>query len=265
MPTATATPVEISAELWRHYRRQRADHPRPGVAASRALDEVHILKGPTRERLTRALTEREQANGLAPSRAEAEADAAAEAGAVEDVPAEPEPGSADAIEADARHRLETLREQRQRLAPEALTDADAKAEMLSLEDEMRAAERALDLVDVARGETGRREREQAEQAERERRENATESARKAEPGIAKRKAGIDRLLAAAAIETAALQAEQQQHVAFLAESGLDPFNLRAHAFRPDDVERAIAHAFRGTGVMRGPGRVGPLAPEREGQ
>lgn len=252
-----AAKVEIPPALWRSYRRARAAHPheRPSRAANIALDECHFTMSTTRGRLGRLLEKREQERGLRPDpgeRREDEALAAAALAAEAEVVHEPD--SLGAIEADASQRVRTLREQRQRLAPEALVDTSAKAEMVSLEDELREAERALELVDVARGESGRREAEAAERAESEARENSSRAATDMEPGLAKRKAAIDRHLAAAASETRLLADEQRGHCSFLAGGGMDQFNLRAHAFRADWIESAVAFHFEGTGVFRGPGR-----------
>lgn len=265
MPTAIATTSEseiaVTPDLWRSYRRQRAErqHERPSVAADRALDEARIHKSDVRNRLSRLLEERETERGLRPDPGERREDEALAAAArAAETQVEHEKGSIGAIEADASERVKALREQRQRLAPEALVDTSAKAEMVSLEDELRGAERALELVDVARGESGRREAEAAAKAEREARENARRAAVKLEPGIAKRKSEIDRLLALAASETRGLADMQQTYNAHRAAAGVDPFNLKSTAFRPDSVESAVAFHFEGTGCFRGPGRNYPL-------
>lgn len=77
------------------------------------------------------------------------------------------PPDLDALERDAQERVTELRQQRQRIAPEALTDASAKQELLDVEVELAEAERAAGLVPLARAEGERREAEAKERAESE--------------------------------------------------------------------------------------------------
>jgi hypothetical protein len=65
----------------------------------------------------------------------------------------------DAIEADAKTRLVTLREQRQRLSPAALTDGTVAAEVDSIESEIASAQATLERIPLARLEAVRREEE----------------------------------------------------------------------------------------------------------
>ena len=80
------------------------------------------------------------------------------------------PPDLDALERDAQERVTELRQQRQRIAPEALTDASAKQELLDVEVELAEAERAAGLVPLARAEGDRREAEAKERAESEHRD-----------------------------------------------------------------------------------------------
>ena len=76
----------------------------------------------------------------------------------------------DRIQADAEARLAELHEQRQRVAPEALTDAQAHQELLDIEGQVVEAERAVELAPLARAEGERREAEAKERAESEHRD-----------------------------------------------------------------------------------------------
>jgi hypothetical protein len=94
---------------------------------------------------------------------------------------EPEAPDLDAIEADAQAKIEALEDQRQRLAPEALVSATAKAELADCESELGEVKRALELVALARQEDSRREAEAIEAEEAERRAKALSEARKLQP------------------------------------------------------------------------------------
>ncbi len=266
-PTATATPsspdieIAVTPDLWRSYRRQRAErqHERPSVAADRALDEARIHKSDVRNRLSRLLEERENERGLRPDPGELREDealaAAARAAEAEVVH---EPDSLEAIEADASQRVVDLKAQIERMAVEALTDGKVASEQKAAESELGEAERALENVARARREISRRETEAGERAAREARENAELAATRMEPAILKRKKALDKHLAAAAAETRALRDEMWTHNAHRAAARVPPFDLKSTAFRPDSVESAVAFHFEGTGCFRGPGRNYPL-------
>lgn len=263
MPTATASPtappVEISDELWREYRRLRAVHPRPGVAAGFALTATGFTKSDTRNRLSRALTEREQARGLAASRAELEADAAAEAAALdENAAAPPEPGSAQAIRADALRMVAELEAARARLSPEALSDPDVRAEIDSIDGQLAQARATAQLVDDAERENARREREAIEVAEREAREQAAEEARGLQPAIRKAAQRVDTAAGVFAESVAAFRELRDQQAAALARTG-----VRGRQYRPGLVAGALQVALRARGVavegVEGHAHAQPLA------
>jgi len=245
IPTSTPRPAprpapEISDALWRYYRRARAAHPERArnFAAGVALDQASVSDD--RERLGRALENREAQFGLAASRHEREEDEAADA--------------AQAASTPVRRPLAELEAAwREHQARAAIGDKDAIEAIKEIEAEMRTAKAEQDWQ--------AEEAEQAAEAEREAQKQAAAQAQAMEPGIAKRRGDVDRLLAAAAIETAALRDEQQQHAAFLAASGVD----RAPGFRARQVEDAITYHFRRVGLLVGGGRTTPLVPETEGQ
>lgn len=68
---------------------------------------------------------------------------------------------------DAKERLKGLIEQRNRLAPEAITDDRVRQQLLDLESEIASCEKAIQLEPIAQKELERRERER-ERIEKER-------------------------------------------------------------------------------------------------
>jgi len=270
MPTATATSTETAPEqeqvlppaLWRAFRDERRMGSKQREAVSHAFEKAGIQKSDTRERLRPLLLAKESADGLALTSREIEDEIAAEG--VPDVPAEPEPGSTEAIERDARQRVEELRAQIERMAPEALVDATVATEQKAAESELADAEHALTNVTRARGEITRRQESAAEQAQREHRESANAAAAKLEPVIAKQLAAVDRVLAAALVpeveKLAELMSARRDH---LVSAGLDAFSARGVQFRAEAVESAIRFAFQSTGLglYRGTDRAHPLGPE----
>jgi FtsZ-interacting cell division protein ZipA len=276
MSTITPTPEtdqaaqdHIPVAVWRIYKQKRTMfREKQRIATWMALDECGYTSQRSRERLGDLLVKRENEQGFGSTPEEEEQEIALEAAEAEAggpvVAAEPEPGSLGAIQADARERLETLREQRVRLAPEALTDAAAKAEMLNLEAEIAAAETALDLVEVARGETGRREREATEQAEREHREAENAAALKMVPAVAKQKGVVDAVLASAAAEVVKLEEVQDRQGAHYVAGGMDAFSARGVRFRADEVESAVRFHLRAAGLFsRVTGRDQPLVEVKQ--
>jgi SMC interacting uncharacterized protein involved in chromosome segregation len=84
----------------------------------------------------------------------------------------------DALEADAREKIEELSEQIQRLAPEALRDEDIARELMRLlEAERLTASRAIEQVNAAREELGRRGEEVDAEAKAQAEVEAREAAR----------------------------------------------------------------------------------------
>lgn len=270
MPTTATPPTsqpEVTPELWRAYRRLRALHKveRPSRAAGLALTECGFTKGDTRERLSRALTEREEKTGLRPTAGEAREDAALEAALAE--AEQPEPDSLQAVRADAARTIAELEQARARLAPEAVAgDHDVLAELASIDGQLAQARSTAQLADLAELETARREREQAEQAEREHRENASREAAKLEPVIAKLGADVDAKAAAWVAAVVALRDATEQRASYVAgaEPG-DQMRLRGARFRGDSVVGALRAALRGHVRLDGlePGRGDSLLAASE--
>jgi hypothetical protein len=268
MPTATTSneteqqALTLPPKLWHAYLAERRMGSKQSLSVSAAFERVPgFTKQDTRERLRAALIEREARDGLVLTEADREAEIAAEAASVE-APAEPEPGSNEAIEADARQRVAQLREQIERMAPEALVDAAAASEQEAAESELAEAERALTNVTRARGELTRREKSAAQQAERERQEGENAAAAKLRPMIAKQKAAVDAVLAAVLPEVLKLRDMQTRAEGHVLGGGGGTFDARSVRFRPDDVESAIRFHCRGAGLFsRVTGRDEPLAPQ----
>lgn len=91
-----------------------------------------------------------------------------------------EPVDLDALQKDAERRIEQLREQRMRLAPEALTDSEVAAELKAIEGEIANCEAALERMKLAWAEKDRRSRQEQADAEAERRTAAMRKARELE-------------------------------------------------------------------------------------
>ncbi len=131
-----------------------------------------------------------------------------------------EPLDLDALEADAERRLGELQEQRQRLAPEALTDADVAAELAGVDSEVRECEQALERVRLARVEQGRRAADAHAEEERARRAAAQAEADKLdhefETDIAPK---LDDALSELFKLTAALDANRIERARWSAEAG----------------------------------------------
>jgi hypothetical protein len=156
-------------QLFEAYRFERGQGRSQQEAAQEALNRNHVGPRGERERLTKQLLRQEQEFGLARTPAEIEAETIAEGEAAEAIAAEarladPPADSVAAIRKDAQGRVPELERQRSRLAPEALSDAGAKAELLDVESELAEARRALELSDLADSEVARRERAAIEDA-----------------------------------------------------------------------------------------------------
>lgn len=269
MSPSTDQAPELPGALWRAYRAERRRGSKARQACSAAFEEVPgYTKSDTRETLAQALLAREAEQGLAISEAEREREILAEAQAVDD--AEPDSGSMEAIERDAVARVQELRAQIERMAPEALKDAKVAAEQRDAESQLADAERALVNVERARRETGRRDVDAAERAERERRESATSEAAKLEPVIAAAKADVDAKAAEWVTAVVNLRDVTEQRAAQVAAAmPNDNMAIRGARFRPDDVLGALRAALRGRihlGDGLGAGRQDTLlAAEPEGE
>ncbi len=257
--------VEIPPDLWRAYRRARAAHPErvASFAANIALDAVEVSDRATRGRLERAMYTREVEEGLRPSRHEREADAAADAAAVEAARGAVEDGSIDAMEADARERVETLREQVENMAVEALTDSAVAAEQKSALSELAEAELALENVARARRVTSRRETEADEQAAQAVREMAAKQVRELQPQIRKAAERVDSTAAVFAESVSAFRELREQQAAALAATGRGQEAVRSGSYRAGEITVALAVALRERGLkipgIEARNHAGPLA------
>ena len=230
--------------LWRAYRQERRMGSKQSVSVTAAFEAVPgFTKQDTRERLRDELIAREVRDGLALTSREIEAEIAAEA---EGVPVEPEPGSTAAIRAGAARTVDELEVSRARLAPEALTDPKVRAELEAIDVRLAQARSTAALVDLAEGETARRERERVEQAEREAREHASAEAAKMEPVVAKLKADVDAAAVAWVGCVSALREGMALHATFVSgATGGDQMAMRSVQFRDGDVLSALRAATRG--------------------
>ncbi len=208
--TTTMTPPKSGSDMFEAYRA----HRRRGKPAAEAIDltlhQFNRRGTAERERFARTLVEDEAALALHD-----------EAASEPEVPADPNADLA-AIERDADARVALLRKQRQRLAPEALTDDAVKAELLNIESELVEAERAAELAPLAREERERREREAREQAKEQQREAAFNRGRELEPERVKRAQGVDKAIAALMKALKAYRDTAGEQYANLRRAGLDP-------------------------------------------
>lgn len=244
--SVTIVNVEASPELWRSYRRQRLIDEARGKAASVVLEAAGIPHG-ERDPLHRALIRREMETGLRPSRAEVEADEAADAAQLASVPAA-EPGSLEAIETDARARVVELEASRGRLALDALTDRDAAQELADVESELTAARAEIERVGLARGEQERRQVEAAEQAERQAAEQADADAAALQPAVREAAEAVDRAADVFAAAVAAYRDVRSEQAALMVAAGHGDGAAGVRAYRPAAVVDALAVALRARSV-----------------
>jgi hypothetical protein len=269
MPTATApipiAPPVISADLWRAYRRARAAHPErvPSYAAGVALDELGITAD--RGRLERLLGNREVEEGLRPSRAEGEADDVADAAAREAARAAMVDGSVDAIEIDASKRVDELKVQIERMAVEALTDANVASEQKTALSELAEAELALENVKRARPEMARREAEAAEKEAQKARDAAMQQARELQPQIRKAAERVDTAAGVLAECVVGYRDLKEAQTAALAAAGRGQEAVRQRSYRASRVGTAVDVTLRDRGVkidgFDGGRHAAPLASE----
>ena len=99
-----------------------------------------------------------------------------------------------ALERDARKRLAELRDQRQRMSPEALVDDRVRSELDDVESQIRAAEAELRRIELAGTEHDRRAQQERTDGEQARRDGHMAEARRLQPEIEKAIATFDREL-----------------------------------------------------------------------
>jgi hypothetical protein len=101
-------------------------------------------------------------------------------------------------EADIHRQLEQLREQRQRLAPEAMTDRKAAAELERVEAEIQGQEQELERIGLAQTELSRRD----DEATAEQRAQACAAALERVSALGEQRARAGRAVDAAAVKLA---------------------------------------------------------------
>jgi chromosome segregation ATPase len=237
------------------------------MAASLALDDCGFTSQGKREPLRALLTGRERDSGLGSTEREQDEEIALEAAELEAggpvVPAEPEPGSTQAIRQDAQRTVSELEDRRRRLSPEALTDKAARAELTSIESEIGEARSLLDLVDTAQGEIDRRTREAVEAARRAAIERSEATAQALQPEIRRAAERIDTVAGTLAECVSAYAALKGQQAAAIAGTDRGQEAVRARSYRPAEVSSALFVALRERGVeiagVDGTNRSKPLA------
>jgi hypothetical protein len=153
------------------------------------------------------------------------------------------PVDLDAVERDANDRIDELRQRRQPLALDALSDRKVRTELDKVETELAGAEAQLGRVELARAEQGRREAERQRQELDERQAAALEQARRQQGERQAAAVRIDReasnLMEAISCYVGACSEQQR----WFTEAGL---SQAASAAQPRAwlVEGALIHAKR---------------------
>jgi hypothetical protein len=269
--TPPAEPRTLPPRLWAAYRDERRMGSKAREATSHAFQRYpEFSKSDTREALAKLMLQCEADHGLTLTPEEHEAELLAEAERAEDTLAEPEPGSADAIERDAIRAIAELRGRIERRAPEAISDAKLAKEQEQDEAELARQERTLQNVTRARTEIARRTTHAEQEAERERREQAAALAEAQAPIVLALKRDVDAAAVAWVEAVVALRDAQEQHVAFVSgATGGDAMAVRSVRFRDGDVAGALRASLHGRirldGLGTGSFRETLLVPaEREG-
>jgi hypothetical protein len=242
----TAPRVIPPPSMWRSYAQERRMGSSQREAASHAFAaHPRFRKSDTLEAFRQQLADREAEHGLALTESEYEEEIIREAEAGE----EPEPGSLEAIRADAARSVVQLEEAKARLAPEAIAgDPDVLAELASIETELSRARAVSELSDLAETETARRAREAREQAERQAHEQAEQQAQALQPQIVKAAARLDTAASTFAEAVAAFRDLKQLQAGAIAGTDRGPEAVRARSYRPQEVASALYVALRARGV-----------------
>jgi hypothetical protein len=156
----------------------------------------------------------------------------------------------DALESDAREQIESLNQQRQRIAPEALKDENVAAELRGLAGELAAAERTLDQVALARLENERRDQEAERDAEARRKAKALQRARELQNEREMAARRVDRGAKQLAVALHDLDAICESQRIDLMEAGEARDSVRVLPL-PSSIESAIAFAMREANAPRG--------------
>lgn len=257
--TETLRPLAVpSRELWHCFTTYRKGGNTPARAAERVVEQMGV-QGAQAERLTRELLDFSRFCALDESTDQYEARVREEDQAA--VPRDPAVVEAEAraeqlaaVQSEAEQHVADLRAQIEKLAPEALTDADVKQELLNLHAELREAELAVELAPMAARETARREAEAREKAAAEQRAAAAAREQKITVRLAKAEAEADAALAAAADALAKCKTLAQERSGARAQAGGGPGEVRRAGWQETRAQSAIRLHFHRA-------RVGELLPE----
>lgn len=192
-------------------------------------------------------------------------EAAADAAVQPELEPEPEPDKFETARAEVEARMAALRDERQRLSLDALTDAGARKRLAAVERQLDECEAELDRVELARREQARRQAEAIEAAENERRQQALTHARELQAEREKAAHAVD--LAAARF---ARELRKFDRITTEQETTLRRVGARnaADMARPRSwqIEAALMHALREAGcphgiialeAFAGPAHIGP--------
>lgn len=149
----------------------------------------------------------------------------------------------EALARDAEARLAELRPQVQRLALDALNDPRIASELDDVRSEIASAERAVEQVQLAHTEKGRRASEAAEKAALQARERAMEQAQALQSDRERGAAAVDGALSELARQVSAWLATCDEQAAALQAAGRRPAQ-RAARDRSLALDAAFIDAMR---------------------
>jgi hypothetical protein len=170
------------------------------------------------------------------------------------------PVSLDAMQADTETRLAELRQRRQELSLDALTDQGVAKRLATVESDIATAESALERVGLARAEGQRRELQARSEAEAERRANALQQARALQSEREKGAAAVDAAAKAFAEKLAAWDQITTRQESALRVAGRTGYAGSAVRPQPWMVECAVQHHLSAAGCPRGVMRLGSFMP-----
>jgi DNA repair exonuclease SbcCD ATPase subunit len=157
----------------------------------------------------------------------------------------------EALEAASEAELEQLRERRQRLAPEALTQARAATQLAKVEGEIRDAEQRAERIQLARTELDRREAEEELASAQAAREAALQQARELQTERQRLAAEIDERAAAYAAALRAWDRVTSEQESALRNAGWAADVALMARPRAWMIECALARALRDAGCPHG--------------
>ena len=153
----------------------------------------------------------------------------------------------DRIERDMQEQVERLRSEQQGLALDALTDPAAARELTKVKADLTAAQQALEHLELARIETGRREQEARDQQAQRARDEALARARELQVEREKAARAFDSAAGKLATALAGLYKICGEQSNALAAAGERQASWSAQ-FRPGTVTDAVKHALHAAGA-----------------